>query len=635
MAVKRFSTGNEYVALPDVVRSDCGVHSISFVHMLYRSAVELCGTDGEPFLVPFIGFGGEMVDLSRAEWRLEHYWIPTFSVEDDRIKVFSRIYAPLGHRGFIWSIEIESKSKERQSVEVGWKGCWRDTYHCASVSKQMRGERFGSLSARYAGVPVVEFKGAAPLFAVAFFPSERMEVEIESEAEPSRKIKDVADGQTAASDGQAIRYLMRRDIVLNRGEKASLYLCVGLGLEEVSAVTSAADFMGHGTEALYTQLSSWLASHRLTSGEDALERVLDVNSFYGYFYSQALAIDTEELVVLTARSRRHGVTAAYSDYEAMLWSFPAILQIDPAQARRVLEYAFRRQIGNVGVRTRFVDGVVLEPGFSLGCLCAPIRALAMYVRATRDISISYDRGVQAGVNKIMQILMSRKHHDTALFSTMLLPNGELAPYPYITFDNVLVWRCLNDLSWMYELIRDLDRSEENKSLADQVKKAVMEHCVVEGSFGRMFAYGVDLNGSYQLGDCKQSSLELLSWFGFCEADDPVYKNTLEWIRSLESDRSEGLSVVSIVNGLLSDRKEESIRLLEGAGLDDGIACESVDGETGEVIEGHAYATCAGYLAYALGSALGAKLMGPEPEPSDRLYQPPPPEIRDRLQPEVK
>lgn len=634
MAVERFSTGNEYVALPDIVKDDCGIHSVSFVHMLYRSSVELCGTDEEPFLAPFIKLGGERFDLSCAEWRQEHHWIPTFSAEDSRVKVFSRIYAPLGHRGFIWSIEIESKTEDMQSVEVGWNGCWKDTYHCASVSKQMRGERFGGLSARYEGVPVVEFKGAAPLFAAAFFPSERLEVEIVSDSDPNVKIKDVSDGQAAASDGQAMRYMLHRRADLSKGEKISLTLCVGLGLEEVSAVTSAADFIGHGTEALYAQLSSWLVSHSLSSGEDRLEGVLDRNSFYSYFYSQALAIDTEELVMLAARSRKHGITAAYNDYEAMLWSLPAILQIDPAQARRAIEYAFRKQIGNVGLYARFVDGVVLEPGFSLACLCAPIRALAMYVRATRDISISYDRVVQAGVNKIIQLLMSRKHPNTALFSTMLLPNGELALYPYTTFDNVFVWRCLKDLAWMYELIRDLDRSEENTNLAEQVRKAVLEHCIVDGPAGRMFACGVDLNGSYHLGDSSQGSLELLSWFGFCEPDDPVYRNTVEWIFSSKNDKDENISVISIANGLLAGRKEEALSLLENFELDDGIACEVVDRQFGRAKFGHAYAACAGYLSYALGTALGAKLMGPEPEPSDKLYQPPPPEIRDRLQPRV-
>jgi hypothetical protein len=39
-------------------------------------------------------------------------------------------------------------------------------------------------------------------------------------------------------------------------------------------------------------------------------------------------------------------------------------------------------------------------------------------------------------------------------------------------------------------------------------------------------------------------------------------------------------------------------------MDNGIACESVHEETGECETGEAFATCAGFLAYALDTAFG-------------------------------
>jgi hypothetical protein len=39
-------------------------------------------------------------------------------------------------------------------------------------------------------------------------------------------------------------------------------------------------------------------------------------------------------------------------------------------------------------------------------------------------------------------------------------------------------------------------------------------------------------------------------------------------------------------------------------MDNGIACESVHEETGECTTGEAFATCAGFLAYALDMAFG-------------------------------
>lgn len=41
-------------------------------------------------------------------------------------------------------------------------------------------------------------------------------------------------------------------------------------------------------------------------------------------------------------------------------------------------------------------------------------------------------------------------------------------------------------------------------------------------------------------------------------------------------------------------------------MDNGIACESVDPETGESRTGDAFATCAGFLAYAIDRAFAGQ-----------------------------
>ncbi|HOK54305.1 MAG TPA: glycoside hydrolase family 125 protein [Armatimonadota bacterium] len=383
----------------------------------------------------------------------------------------------------------------------------------------------------------------------------------------------------------------------------------------------------------------------MNAGDEQLNRILNKNSLYNFFFSEAVTLDTEELVLVTARSSRYQSCAAYWDRDAMLWSFPAVLQIEPVQARRMIEYALTVQLRNVGVRSRFIDGVALEPGFELDELCAPIYALQMYVRAAGDMSILFDRRVQSGVNRIHKILMSKKHDSVALFETMLMPNDKAAKYPYLTYNNVLAWRALRNLQWMYELIHDMDRSEDNKILARQVHQAIMSNCIVEGPFGPMFAWSVDLNGNYELRDEPAGSLQLLSWLEFCTPDLPAYRNTVQWIHSSENpysfhdapfaapgtEHQNQPSILSVANDLLTGRVDHALDFLRRARMDDGIACESVDKETGRVATGPAFASCAGYLAFALGHALGASILGPEPEPSDRLYEPPPPEIRDTME----
>ena len=59
----------------------------------------------------------------------------------------------------------------------------------------------------------------------------------------------------------------------------------------------------------------------------------------------------------------------------------------------------------------------------------------------------------------------------------------------------------------------------------------------------------------------------------------------------------------MANSLLCGRVEHSVEILRRVQMDNGIACESVDEVTGECTTGEAFATCAGFLCYALRTAL--------------------------------
>ena len=108
------------------------------------------------------------------------------------------------------------------------------------------------------------------------------------------------------------------------------------------------------------------------------------NFLFTELYAWGRTIDTEQLVGVTSRSPRYYVSAAYWDRDAMLWSFPALLDIDPPMARDALEYALTTQLRNTGTHSRFIDGVVLEDGFQLDEAAAPVLALASYVKRTND-----------------------------------------------------------------------------------------------------------------------------------------------------------------------------------------------------------------------------------------------------------
>lgn len=643
----RLSTGNEFISIPDIHTSDAGIRNIGFLHRNFRACIELHGGDNLPLLKPVVEVDGEDLFSRDISYDYISYWIPRFTASASKVTATSTIFAPLDRRGFVCVMNIGNTSDSDIKLRAGWRGCWQSSFHTANLSKQMAGTKHANMSSWRAGVPIVEFRGHTPLFAMALVSQDIMPARIWSENTQS-EITEWAGESISVQSGSPICYELADDYVIKPGEQKVLALYVGIGLEEVSAVASAQELHIQSWERCFSSLKTWLDNHTLRCDDEHLQWVMNLNSFYNYFYSQAITLDTEELVITSARSSKNDACASYRDRDAMRWSLPAVLQISWSQARNMLIYAFTTELRNVGVHSRYIDGIVLEPGLQLDQLCAPIRALFIYVDLTGDLSVLFDRRVQAGINAIQQVLAAQRHPETALFETLLLPSGEPSKYPYVCYSNVLVWRILLDIVWLYERIRDIDHADEAKALANQVRAAVVQHFIVPGPFGDMFARAVDLQGNYELGDDPAGSLILLAhYYGFCSKDDSVYKNTVAWINSKHNPSffsncafessgipsGSGPSILSVANDLISGYKDKALDILKRVSMDDGIACESVDCNSGEVISGRAFAGCAGYLAFSLRRALNVippdtAVSEVKRHPSETLYQPPPESTQD-------
>ncbi len=627
--MKRLSTGNEYISIPDISAADGGILDVGFMHRGTRACIELCGSDSQPLLKPIVEVNGKPLDISRIQADLVSYWIPRFTMPTPELTATATIFAPLDRRGFVCALELENHTESELAVRAGWRGCWQSSYHTTKTSRRIGGATYANISSDEPYSPVFEFRNGTPLFAMALHPSESLPVRV-WDGQSNIEITSRADEALCTPAGGDVYYELLGDFVLKPSEKRSVALYVGIGLEEVSALASARDIGLQGWERMLASLIAWLDSHKIETTDERLSRIMNVNSFYNYFYAQAITLDSEELVITSARSLRSDCCGSYNDRDAMRWSLPAVLQINWAQARRMLIYAFTTQLANVGVNSRFIDGIALEPGFALDQLCAPLRALQMYLQITDDMSILFDRRIQAGVNTAKDILMVQRNPHTMLFETLLTPSGELAKYPYMCVSNVLAWRIMLDLGALYDRIRDLDRVDEATAIANKLRAAIQKNFVVQGPLGDMFAHSIDLRGNYELGDDPCASLRLLTYLGFCSPDDGIYKNTIAWINSKHNPDSARtrISIPELASDLLSGERENALDLLRRAELDDGIACEWIEGETGRAASGKAYAACAGYLAFAIRFALNAFL--PEAaavqktrKPTGTLYQPPP------------
>lgn len=582
-------TGSEQVSLPRVNEINAGVEDLTFLHMASRGLIDLRGGQLEPLMRPFVAQQGVEAELGGFEWSRLGYWYPRFAARAGALGLEGVILTPVGERGFGYRLRLTNNGAETVETAFGLRGQTGSAWHCVNVDKPIEGALNCYVSG-WSGLPVFEQMCGVPLFALAPI----CEGECRAEFEPA---------------GEGWLWRLERTVRLAPGESAEFTAWWGLGLEEVSAVTSARELQRRGWDWELRRSLAWLAQRSLDLGDEALTRLYNTNLFFCIFFSTGRTLDTEELVLVTSRSPRYYVSAAYWDRDSLLWSFPAVLDADAALAREMLGYVFGRQRRNIGVHSRFIDGTVLEPGFELDELMAPVLALERYVDATGDRSVLTDPDVLRGIDGILRKLDAERAEDCELYETFLQPTDDERIYPYITYDNVLVWRALRALGRLFERPELTERAE-------RVRRAIYDNCIFDGAF----AWSVDLAGGHDVYDEPPGSLLLLPYYGFCAWDDLVYLKTAEMIRSPDYAYSfAGCEIaeigcphaphpwlLSIGNSLLCGRSGEALEHLRRTRLDNGIACESVDEHTGECTTGEAFATCAGFICHALRRAIGGE-----------------------------
>lgn len=584
-------TGNEFVSLPTLNQTTASIESFTVLHMGYKGMLAFWGGESEPLIRPFVQAeeGDLLCDL---KWQREGNWIPRFESVKEGVRTEGIFLAPIGQKAFAIRLTVTNHSGRERKISCGVRGAWGNVTHSVNEDKTVTGQRKVYRSGWNEG-PVFDLSIGMPV--MAFAPMAALPVKWEFE------------------QNEEIRYKGTHDCLLKSGESVVLDIFWGVGFEEVAAATAAKELLRQSFDAVYEETLCWLSKRQKTVGIPEVDSLLNRNLFFNFFYATGMTMDTEEVVMVTSRSPRYYVSAAYWDRDSLLWSFPSILKADPEYAKELLNYVFTRQIRQIGIHSRYIDGTVLEPGFELDELCAPIMALSRYVNATGEVSVLQESHIERGVKKILSILKTKRSEVLHLYETFLQPTDDMRVYPYGTYNNILTWRCLRDLEKLYQ---NLWPTETLKWLEEEVSclfDAIRTHCRKEYQGKMIFAWSVDEDGNWDVYDEPPGSLELLPYLGFCGKEDPVWQNTIEILRSPDYQYSFAGKpfsdigcphaphpwILSVANGLVSDRKEASLDFLRRASMDNGIACESVDEMTGECTTGAAFATCAGFLAYCL------------------------------------
>ncbi len=595
------ATGNEWVALPEIRASDAALLSFNVLSMRDRGLLEVRGDPSRPPVEPHFALDGRPVALRNPSWHLEAQWIPEASETIDGIEYSVTYCAPEGFRAAFLRLTATNRRSTPAEVLLGVRTSFGALNRVTYVPVALKGER------RVGPAPWV-----SPGEAYSFVTDDTRFSWALIHPGSTGVISVPPASPTPQADATQTTLLMP-------GARAEAVFVLAVGNEEFSAahagraLREALDRLG--SETLVRRTAAWCEARSRTTGREDLDALLNRNLLFTRFYAWGRTLDTEQLVGVTSRSPRYYVSAAYWDRDAMLWSFPGLLDSDPAFAREALAYALTIQRRNTGTHSRFINGTVLEDGFQLDEAVAPLIALAQYLKATDDVG--FLREQRAAMTDLYERLQSRFNARFGLYESMQDAQDEYQKKPFITYDNVLVWRALSDLDALYRRLGDSSEASLAARRADLLRASILKYTLTGPAEARRFASATDGEEVVET-DIPPGSLMTLPLLGFVTEKDPRFVATYDWLHSAAyrlsyADKPYGLpgsyrlpftpvwTLGAELN--LAKGREHALKILLASSWDNGVATEGVDPQTAQPdLAGRAFATAAGHLAHSICTA---------------------------------
>ena len=600
------ATGNDWIALPEIRVSDGAIVSFNALSMHDRGLLQVQGTPTVrpaaapvdalvPAMNPWLSVDGRRSRLRIAQWQLIDDWIPVATARLGGIQLQITYATPPHTRTALLRMSLTNDDGVAHHVRFGLTGRWGGLARVIYVPSMIRGQTLLAHAAWTPNTEVFSFVENETVFAWALgYP----------------------DCAKTVRQGHTFEAICTTKLAPHESRQANFILSIGL--DEFSAAYAehvlAAQLSHWGDAAVIGRERAWIEPRLRTTGNAALDELMNRNMLFSSFFAWGKTLDTEQFVGVTSRSPRYYVSAAYWDRDAMLWSFPALLMTDPERARNALDVAYGIQLRDAGTHSRFVDGVTLEPGYELDESVAPIVALAEYWRRTHDNSYLAER--RSGLQQLLARLAAHRG-SKGLYWTEQDSQDENRAELYETYDNALVWRALEDAADIYRVLGDAARATQLLKEAAALHAAVMQWLVAPGApgaSGPIFAFGWD--GTHlTFDDVPPGSLLKLPILGFVRESDPTFHRTYQWLHSRNfkyssPDEPYGLpgsyrlpetTCWSIADHLrLEEGRAQALKILLASPWDGGIVSEQVDPKTAKSVPGGgAFATAAGYVGAAI------------------------------------
>lgn len=573
-------TGNHWIALPCIHPADASVHAIGVLHRAARAAIELAGGPdfaggASPALLrPVLTIGGVRHELSDVPiaWERALGWIPTFTCTIADVVVRGTIFAPYGRDadvpGAVYALTLESRRGEDADVSVKLAGTF------GHRQLRVRTPRPGGDATRVAqgasGAVLLEGTSAPGLVAVAL----------------------TADGEGATSVTDT-EFSIERTLKLPANGRTQIGFYLAVGPEHDGAEATATVLRRRGWRDLLAATRDALRTLEQSTTHEALDRLINRNLLFAYFYAVGRALDDAQYYLVRTRVPWNGVGVTVRDWEALSWTLPAVQLADQSLARELLLRMCELHGYAPGRGVHYLDGTLFEPGFALEGVAGYPLAVERYIRDSGDDRIVDEPVLADTLYLSSEDLDARRDSRVPLYSTEVSPSGEPAPHPFTLHANAAAAQALDVLR------RTLDE-ETARGLEDPeaVRAAIARHFVIDQAGQPRYATAIDLAGGSTMTDDPAASAFWLPLYDAVPRHDSTFRRT---VRAIDA---EPRSLAQQCARLLGPDASNVLQWLRRAPLDGGTAAEIVDAD-GRAVANGGDAALSGLLAWAVWYAVNA------------------------------
>lgn len=579
-------TGNHWLALPCIHPADGAIHALGVLHRGARAAVELAGAadflDGRgPALVrPTIVADGQRVELAQhgIAWERALGWLPTFTCSAKSLVIRGTIFAPYGRdadmAGAVYAVALENRASQSVAVTLSLEGTLGHRQLRVRTARPFDDAHRVSRTAD----SMVLLEGAALPGIVALAVAADTEVPVEV-------------------DERSGTWAIRREVRVPAGGRSQVAFYLAAGPERDGARGTVGVMRRRGWRELLTATRDALQALEQATGNEDVDRFINRNLLFSYFYSVGRALDDAHYYVVRSRVPWNGRGLTARDWEVLAWTLPAVQLADHGLARELLIRACELHGYAPGQGTHYLDGTLFEPGFSLEGAAVYALAVERYIRDTEDDQIIEEPVVADTLYLASEDLAARRDRNIPLYSTEVTLSGGPTPHPYTLHGNAVAAQALD--IFRRTLDEETARDVEDP---DAVRAALRRHFVLGRAEKTTFAAAVDLAGASSADDDATGSALWLPLYDAVERSDSTYRRTVKGGGAAPRQLAQHCA------RLIGPDAAATLQWLRRAPLDNGVAAEEVDdagrasGNGGDAALSGLLAWSAWYSVHALGTS---------------------------------